>query len=150
MLDVAVMDVALPTVGHDLGLEGASITWALNAYVVALGGLLLAGGRLADLIGCRQALRLGGLVFGIAATGSLVAPSAGWFLASRAVQGAGTAILLPAALTVVSTSAADGRQGRERSPGGRHSPSSGRSPACCSRISSRSTARGDWSTPRMS
>jgi MFS family permease len=106
MLDVAVMDVALPTVGHDLGLEGASITWALNAYVVALGGLLLAGGRLADLIGCRQALRLGGVVFGIAAAGSLLVPSAGWFLAARAVQGAGAAILLPAALTVVSTSAA--------------------------------------------
>jgi MFS family permease len=101
MFDVAIMDVALPSVGHDLGLHGASLTWAVNAYVTSLAGLLLAGGRIVDLIGCRQTLRLGGGIFGLAGLASVVAPTAGWFLAARALQGAGAALLLPAALTVV-------------------------------------------------
>jgi MFS family permease len=102
MLDVAIMDVALPTVGRDLGLRDASLTWAVNAYVTALAGLLLAGGRVVDVIGCRQTLRLGAVIFGLAGFASLLAPTAGWFLAARALQGAGAALLLPAALTVVS------------------------------------------------
>jgi MFS family permease len=107
MFDVAIMDVALPTVGRDLGLRDASLTWAVNAYVTALAGLLLAGGRIVDLIGCRRALRLGGVIFGLAGLASLLAPTAGWFLAARALQGAGAALLLPAALTVVSAASAE-------------------------------------------
>lgn len=107
MLDVAIMDVALPTVGRDLELRDASLTWAVNAYVTALAGLLLAGGRIVDVIGCRHALRLGGVIFGLAAVASVLAPSAAWFLAARALQGAGAALLLPAALTVVSAASAE-------------------------------------------
>src|SRR5690242_15438270 len=86
MLDVATMDVALPAIGRDLGLAGAELTWVVNAYVVAVAALLLVGGRLADALGARRALRLGGVLFMLAGIGSLAAPAAGWFLAARALQ----------------------------------------------------------------
>lgn len=107
MLDVATMDVALPAIGRDLGIAGPDLTWVVNAYVVAVGALLLVGGRVTDVLGARRSLRLGGVLFMLAGAGSAAAPAAGWFLAARALQGAGAALLLPAALSVVTRARPD-------------------------------------------
>jgi MFS family permease len=112
MLDVATMDVALPAIGHDLGVAGADLTWIVNSYVVAVAALLLVGGRLTDVLGAGRSLRLGGVLFMLAGVASLAAPAAGWFLAARALQGAGAALLLPAALAVVTRASPDDQRAR--------------------------------------
>ena len=89
-----------PEMQHDLGFTPQGLSWVFNAYVVAFGGLLLLGGRLSDLFGARRIFSLGWVVL---AAGSLIAGFAGNVpveLAGRAVQGAGSALIAPAALTL--------------------------------------------------
>ena len=90
-----------PRCGHDLGFTPQGLSWVFNAYVVAFGGLLLLGGRLSDLFGARRIFSIGWVVL---AAGSLMAGFAGNVpveLAGRAVQGAGSALIAPAALTLL-------------------------------------------------
>ncbi len=101
IMDTSIIGVALPKMQHDLGFTPQGLSWVFNAYVVAFGGLLLLGGRLSDLFGARRIFSLGWVVL---AAGSLMAGFAGNVpveLAGRAVQGAGAALIAPAALTLL-------------------------------------------------
>jgi EmrB/QacA subfamily drug resistance transporter len=103
VLDVSVVNVALPSIGADLHLSSSSYQWAVSAYVLFSGGLLLLGGRMADLFGRRRMFLLGLTLFTGASLASGLADSATALVVSRAAQGAGAALLTPAALSVVMT-----------------------------------------------
>jgi EmrB/QacA subfamily drug resistance transporter len=101
IMDTSIIGVALPKMQADLGFSPEGLSWVFNAYVVAFGGLLLLGGRLSDLFGARRLFALG---WAILLGGSVLAGAAGnagWELAGRAVQGAGAALIAPAALTLL-------------------------------------------------
>src|SRR3954454_8037340 len=103
IMDTSIIGVALPEIQQDLGFSPQGLSWVFNAYVVAFGGLLLLGGRLSDLLGARRVFSTGWVVL---AAGSLVAGVAGSpavELVGRAVQGAGSALIAPAALTLLFT-----------------------------------------------
>jgi EmrB/QacA subfamily drug resistance transporter len=104
VLDVTIVNVALPSIGAGLGFAAADLQWVATAYIVCSGGLLLAGGRAADLLG-RRAVFLAGLsVFTGASLVCGLAPSPGVLVAARAVQGVGAAMLTPTALAIVTAS----------------------------------------------
>lgn len=101
IMDTSIIGVALPDIQRDLGFTPESLSWVFNAYVVAFGGLLLLGGRLADAFGARKIFVSGWIVLII---GSLLAGAAtdvGLEIAGRAIQGAGSALIAPAALTLL-------------------------------------------------
>ena len=103
IMDTSIIGVALPQMQADLGFTPEGLSWVFNAYVVAFGGLLLLGGRLSDLFGARRVFSIG---WGLLAVGSLMAAFADGVaveLAGRAVQGAGSALIAPAALTLLFT-----------------------------------------------
>jgi EmrB/QacA subfamily drug resistance transporter len=103
IMDTSIIGVALPEIQHDLGFTPQGLSWVFNAYVVAFGGLLLLGGRLSDLLGARRVFSTGWVVL---AAGSVVAGAAGSpavELIGRAAQGAGSALIAPAALTLLFT-----------------------------------------------
>ena len=103
IMDTSIIGVALPEIQQDLGFTSQGLSWVFNAYVVAFGGLLLLGGRLSDLLGARRVFSAGWVVL---AVGSLVAGAAGSpavELVGRAVQGAGSALIAPAALALLFT-----------------------------------------------
>ena len=101
LLSTSIVNVALPSVRDGLGLGDASLTWVVNAYVLAFGALLLLGGRLADVFGQRRAYAIGLGLFLAATLGAGLAPNAEVLLAARAGQGAGAAVLSPAALALL-------------------------------------------------
>ena len=103
ILDVTVVNVALPDIGTDLHLGRAALTWVVTAYTLAFGGLMLLGGRLADLLGARRILLTGLALFTLASLVTGLAPNATVLLAGRAAQGIGAALLSPAALSIVTT-----------------------------------------------
>src|SRR3954454_8331520 len=111
VLDIAIVNVALPSIQVDLGFSQENLQWVISAYALVFGGFLLLGGRAADLLGRRRVF-LGGLV--VFTGGSLLAGLA-WSEASligaRTVQGLGAAIISPAALSILTTTF---REGRER------------------------------------
>ncbi|MGI8627631.1 MAG: MFS transporter [Geodermatophilaceae bacterium] len=101
IMDTSIIGVALPRMQEDLGFSQENLSWVFNAYVVAFGGLLLLGGRLADLFGARRMFSTGWLVLLI---GSLIAGAAGNVgveLTGRALQGVGAALIAPSALTLL-------------------------------------------------
>ena len=110
ILDVAIVNVALPSIKTDLGFSQTSLQWVISAYAILFGGALLLGGRLADMLG-RRRLFLAGLA--LFATSSLLcglAWSEGSLIAFRAVQGLGGALLAPAALSLLMTTFTEGRE----------------------------------------
>jgi EmrB/QacA subfamily drug resistance transporter len=101
IMDTSIIGVALPDMQAELGFTPESLSWVFNAYVIAFGGLLLLGGRLADLFGARRVFITGWVIL---ALGSVIAGAAGTVgveLAGRAVQGAGSALIAPAALSLL-------------------------------------------------
>src|SRR5918999_6515309 len=95
IMDTSIIGVALPDIQADLGFSPEDLSWVFNAYVIALGGLLLLGGRLSDLLGAKRLFITGWLVL---LAGSAVAGAAGevWIeLTGRAIQGAGAALIAP-------------------------------------------------------
>jgi len=108
VLDATIVIVALPHIQTALGFSGSNLEWVLNAYVLALGGLLLIGGRAGDLFGRRRMFIVGLLLFSAASLAGGLATSQAWLLAARAVQGAGGAIVAPAALSLVATTFPEG------------------------------------------
>jgi EmrB/QacA subfamily drug resistance transporter len=110
VLDVTIANVALPAIQTDLGFSALDLQWVVGAYTLAFGGLLLLGGRVADLLGRRRMLSLGLGVFAIASLGAGLAPSSGALIAFRALQGVGAALLSPAALSIVTVTFAPGRE----------------------------------------
>ncbi|MFD6342684.1 MFS transporter [Streptomyces sp. NPDC060131] len=108
VLDVSVVNVALPSMRADLGLSGTGLQWVLNAYSIAFAGFMLLGGRAADLFG-RKAMFLTGLtVFTLASLAGGLAQEGWQLLAARAVQGLGAAVLAPATLTILTSAVPEG------------------------------------------
>jgi EmrB/QacA subfamily drug resistance transporter len=101
IMDTSIIGVALPQMQADLGFSPEGLSWVFNAYVVAFGGLLLLGGRLSDLFGARRLFGTGWATLLIGSVIAGAAGNAGWELAGRAVQGAGAALIAPAALTLL-------------------------------------------------
>jgi EmrB/QacA subfamily drug resistance transporter len=110
ILDVAIVNVALPSIQQDLGFSDTSLQWVISAYAILFGGALLLGGRLADLLGRRRMFVGGLLLFAASSLLAGFAWSAGSLIAFRAVQGLGGALLAPAALSLLMTTFAEGRE----------------------------------------
>jgi EmrB/QacA subfamily drug resistance transporter len=103
ILDVTVVNLALPSIQAELGFASKDLQWVVTAYTLAFGGLLLLGGRAADLLGRRRMFLAGLGVFTVASLGSALAASPTALLATRVLQGVGAAMLSPAALSLIST-----------------------------------------------
>jgi EmrB/QacA subfamily drug resistance transporter len=101
MLDTSIVNVALPSIQADLGLSPAGLTWVVNAYVLAFGGLLLLSGRAADLFGRRRMFMAGSAVFTLGTLLAAAATNEGMLLAGRIIQGTGAAALSPAAMSLL-------------------------------------------------
>jgi EmrB/QacA subfamily drug resistance transporter len=110
VLDASIVNVALPSIQRALDFSAANLQWVVNAYTLTFGGFLLLGGRAADLFGRRRVF-IGGLVlFSLSSLAGGLAQSEGWLIAARAVQGLGAAIISPAALSIVTTTFAEGSE----------------------------------------
>ena len=103
VLDVSIVNVALPHMGHDLGMTQTKAQWIINAYVLTFAGFLLLGGRAADLFGRRKVYLIGIAVFTLASVAAGFAHNGPQMITARAVQGLGGAILSPATLTIIVT-----------------------------------------------
>jgi EmrB/QacA subfamily drug resistance transporter len=109
ILDVAIVNVALPSIKSDLGFSQTGLQWVITAYAILFGGALLLGGRLADLLGRRRMFVAGLALFAAASLLCGIAWSSGSLVGFRAVQGLGGALLAPAALSLLMTTFAEGR-----------------------------------------
>jgi EmrB/QacA subfamily drug resistance transporter len=110
ILDASIVNVALPSIGTDLAFAQDDLSWVVNAYVLAFGGFLLLGGRLADLLGRRRMFIIGLVLFAVASLAGGLASSSGQLIIARAVQGLGAALLSPAALSLVTVLFAEGSE----------------------------------------
>src|SRR5438876_308832 len=110
VIDASIVNVALPSIGAHLHFSRDDLTWVVNAYTLTFGGFLLLGGRMADLLGRRRMFMLGLVVFSLASLAGGLAQSETWLIAARAVQGLGAAIVSPAALSIITTTFADGAE----------------------------------------
>ena len=109
ILDVAIVNVALPSIEVDLGFSQSSLEWVVTAYAIVFGGFLLLGGRLADLVGRRRTFMAGIGLFTLASVLCALSWSAGSLVAFRGLQGLGGALLAPAGLSLLMTTFAEGR-----------------------------------------
>ena len=120
VLDVTIVAVALPAIRDSLAMSPENLQWVVSAYTLTFGGLLIAAGRLGDVLGRRRLFTAGLVTFGAASLACALAPSAPALVAARAIQGAGAAMEAPAALALVPrpppTAAAPCRGGRPRPP----------------------------------
>ncbi len=110
VLDIAIVNVALPSIQVDLGFTQENLQWVISAYALVFGGFLLLGGRFADLLGRRRVFLAGVVVFTLASLFAGLAWSEASLITARAVQGLGAAIITPAALSILSTTFAEGRE----------------------------------------
>jgi len=110
VLDASIVNVALPTIGSDLNFDQDNLSWVINAYILAFGGFLLLGGRLADLLGRRRVFIAGLILFAAASLVGGFAESEEFLIAARAAQGLGAALLSPAALSIITTTFKDGSE----------------------------------------
>jgi EmrB/QacA subfamily drug resistance transporter len=108
VLDVSIVNVALPQIGRELHYSSVGLQWVVNAYVLTFAGFLLLGGRAADLFGRKRVFIAGLGLFSLASLAGGLAQTAGQLTAARAVQGLGGAILSPATLTIITTTFSDG------------------------------------------
>jgi EmrB/QacA subfamily drug resistance transporter len=110
VLDVAIVNVAIPSIQTDLHIAESTVQWVVTAYAITFGGFLLLGGRMADLLGRRRIFIVGLVLFTLASLTCGLASSAGVLITSRAIQGVGAAIITPAALSIVTTSFSEGAE----------------------------------------
>jgi EmrB/QacA subfamily drug resistance transporter len=110
VLDIAIVNVALPSIQVDLGFSQENLQWVISAYALVFGGFLLLGGRAADLLGRRRLFLVGVAVFTIASLLAGLAWSEASLISARALQGLGAAIITPAALSILSTTFTEGRE----------------------------------------
>src|SRR5918995_1247203 len=108
ILDLAIVNVALPSIQADLGASRSGLQWVVIAYGLTLGGFLLLGGRMADLLGRRAVLVSGLGLFAAASLGAGLSGSLGWLVTFRALQGLGGALASPSALSIVTSTFAQG------------------------------------------
>src|SRR4051794_22978117 len=110
VLDASIVNVALPSIGKDLQFSQDDLSWVVNAYTLFFGGFLLLGGRLADRLGRRRMFIAGMVVFAGASLMGGLAQSDTWLVIARAFQGLGAALISPAALSIVTTTFAEGAE----------------------------------------
>ncbi|MFX0581220.1 MFS transporter [Nocardia nepalensis] len=110
VLDVSIVNVALPSIQRDLGFSPTALEWVVNAYALAFGGLLLLGGRLADVYGRRRMLVAGLVLLVAASLAGGLAPGSGWLIAARVAQGVAGALVAPAALALIAATFAEGAE----------------------------------------
>jgi EmrB/QacA subfamily drug resistance transporter len=110
VLDASIVNVALPSIGTDLNFSQDNLSWVVNAYALFFGGFLLLGGRLADRLGRRRMFMLGMGLFALASLAGGLAESEMQLIVARAIQGLGAAIVSPAALSIVTTTFAEGAE----------------------------------------
>jgi EmrB/QacA subfamily drug resistance transporter len=110
VLDIAIVNVALPSIKVDLGFSQEDLQWVISAYALVFGGFLLLGGRAADLLGRRRLFLVGLVVFTLSSLLAGLAWSEASLIAARALQGLGAAVITPAALSILSTTFLEGRE----------------------------------------
>ena len=110
VLDIAIVNVALPSIQVDLGFSQENLQWVISAYALLFGGFLLLGGRAADLLGRRRLFMAGTILFGVASLLAGLAWSDEALIAARALQGLGAAIITPAGLSILTTTFAEGKE----------------------------------------
>jgi EmrB/QacA subfamily drug resistance transporter len=110
VLDVTIVNVALPHIQADLNFSADSLQWVINAYTLLFGGFLLLGGRMADLLGPRRVFTGGLILFGVTSLVAGLSNSPEFLIGARAVQGLGGALLSPAALAILTMTFAHGRE----------------------------------------
>jgi EmrB/QacA subfamily drug resistance transporter len=110
ILDATIVNVALPSIQKDLGLGEANLQWIVNAYALVFGGFLLLGGRAGDLLGRKRLFLFGLVIFTVASLLNGLAVSSGMLIGFRALQGLGAAFIAPAALSIISTTFAEGAE----------------------------------------
>lgn len=108
MLDLTIVNIALPSIQRELRFSTTSLTWVIDAYVLVFGGLLLLGGRAGDLFGRRRMFVVGIAVFTAASMAGGLATTQSWLIAARSIQGIGAAIASPTALALVATTFPEG------------------------------------------
>src|ERR687894_91305 len=110
VLDVSIVNIAIPEAGADLGISTADIQWVVTAYTLAFGGLLLLGGRIADFVGRKRTFLIGLLGFALASALGGIASNQELLFAARALQGGFAALLAPAALSLLAVTFTDPRE----------------------------------------
>jgi EmrB/QacA subfamily drug resistance transporter len=110
ILDATIVNVALPSIQKDLGLSEANLQWIINSYTLLFGGFLLLGGRAGDLLGRKRVFLVGLVIFTVASLLNGLSSSSGMLIGFRALQGLGAALISPAALSIISTTFAEGRE----------------------------------------
>ena len=115
VLDVAIVNVAIPSIQTDLNVTETTVQWVLIAYAITFGGFLLLGGRMADLLGRKRIFLVGLVLFTVASLVCGLANNISVLIGARAVQGVGAAIISPAALSIVTTTFEEGA-GAEQGP----------------------------------
>ena len=110
VVDVSIVNVAIPTIGRKLQFSSDSLQWVVTAYALTFGGFLLLGGRAADLLGRRRVFMVGLVLFTLASLACGLAESEGMLIAARAVQGLGAAIISPATLSIITTTFDEGAE----------------------------------------
>ncbi len=109
-LDIAIINLAVPLIGAEFGLAAGTLQWLQTVYVLLYGGLLVVGGKLSDAVGKKRIFMAGSGLFLLTSLGAGLAPSFGWLLAFRAVQGVAAALLMPSAMSLVTTTFDDLRE----------------------------------------
>src|SRR2546423_6880232 len=110
VLDATIVNVALPHIQSSLGFSEASLQWVINAYTLVFAGFLLLGGRAGDLLGRKRLFLVGLVIFTTASLLNGLAVSSGMLIGFRALQGLGAALISPAALSIISTTFAEGKE----------------------------------------
>src|SRR3954465_8228841 len=109
VLDVSVVNVALPAIRRGLSFSSTDLQWVINAYTLTFAGFLMLGGRAADLLGRRRVFLVGAALFALSSLACALANSRGLLIGARALQGLGGAVLSPATLSIITSSFAEGR-----------------------------------------
>ncbi|MBA3375416.1 MAG: MFS transporter [Actinobacteria bacterium] len=110
ILDATIVNVALPSIQADLDMSDADLQWIVNAYTLVFGGFLLLGGRAGDLVGRKRIFLVGVVVFTVASLLNGLAPSSEVLIVCRGLQGLGAALVAPAALSIITTTFAEGAE----------------------------------------
>ena len=136
IIDLTIVNVALPTIGGKLHFDASNLSWIVTAYGITFGGLLLLAGRAADLLGRRRVFMIGLALFTAASLACGLATNDTFLIVMRAIQGAGAAIVLPAGLAIVMNMFEEGRTATRHWALGvgshRWAPPLASSPAACS------------------
>lgn len=110
VIDSSILNIALPSIRRDLGFSQQSLQWVISGYLVSYGGFLLLGGRLSDLLGRRRLMMIGTAIFAVCSLAGGLAPNATILVTARVCQGVGAALMAPAALSILTTQFAEGKE----------------------------------------